>query len=184
MKQEDALRQPHFEGLDTAFLQLSFALKLWHYLDENPVSLEKFDLDLRLEDEGLPQFRLPHAEFHTQDDLLHAAANQTWIAFGATAITLWEAMREHGQLKSKQLDPARSEREMLASLAFAIRCCFAHGTVAPVWKLDAKYRRTYTVGGRIIDLTAAEGTPLQATHIGGYGILRAIWDRARAIGLL
>src|SRR5216684_4525833 len=114
---------PHVVHLDTAFLQLSFALKLIRYLDDHPVNKKEFDISLTFEDDR-SRICLPHGEFHTYDDIKGAACNNFQICFGAAAITLWEAFREKGY-SSKNIDPSRNDKENLVSLSYMIRCCFA-----------------------------------------------------------
>jgi hypothetical protein len=90
--------QSHVKYLDTAFLQLSFALKLINYLATHPVEKEEFDISLTFEDEH-SRVCLPHGEFHTYEDIKLAASNNFQICFGSTSITLWEAFKETGILR-------------------------------------------------------------------------------------
>ena len=132
------------DHIDTAFLQLSFAIKLWHFLEENPLDLEKFDIPLTIEDEG-SRVALPHNEF-TADALQVATSNVVSICFGTAAITLWEAIRERTGMRPKTLNPKNSAEENLASLSYMIRCCFAHGPAFPVWSIrNDKYRTAFQV---------------------------------------
>ena len=52
--------------VDTAFLQLSFSIKLWHFLDVHPIDKDLFDVDLTVEDGGA-RISLPHGEFESYD---------------------------------------------------------------------------------------------------------------------
>jgi hypothetical protein len=40
----------HFDHIDTVFLQLSFAVKLWHFLDDHPIEKDSFDMALKIKD--------------------------------------------------------------------------------------------------------------------------------------
>jgi len=176
---------PHHDHIDTAFLQLSFAIKLWHFLDVHPIEKGNFDIDLTLEDPG-SRVNLKHNEFDTYQDLQIAAENNISICFGSAAITLWEAIREHSGLSNHNLNPNGSRRENLAALSYMIRCCFAHGTAQPTWSiLNAKYRTTYRVGNKTIDLSPiAAGQIFDYASIGGYETLWHLKAEARANGLL
>ena len=178
------IARPHFHGLNTAFLQLSFAMKLWHYVLEHSLHRETFDISLTIEEENGSRYVMNDGEFTTDDDLVHAAGNNIGICFGIAAITLWEAIREHSGLESKSLNPSASDREMLAGLAFAVRCCFAHGTVMPKWRLAPKYQIEYRLGGRDIDLRHADGTPFDYAQLGGVDSLRMMWQQAQTLSLL
>lgn len=178
------IARPHFAGLDTAFLQLSFAMKLWHYVLEHSLPREKFDISLTIQEDNGSLYVMNDGEFKTDDDIAHAAGNNIAICFGVAAITLWEAMREHSGLDSKSLNPSASDRDMLAGLAYAVRCCFAHGTAMPKWQLTPKYRVEYRLGGRRIDLRNADGTPFDYAHVGGVDSLRLMRQQAKALSLL
>ena len=68
------MNTPHYDHIDTAFLQLSFVTKLWHFLDEHPIDKVSFDIDLTIEDPG-GRICLPHNKFSTYHDLQLAAEN-------------------------------------------------------------------------------------------------------------
>lgn len=176
---------PHFDHIDTAFLQLSFAIKLWHFLDEHPIEKENFDIALTIEDPG-NRVCLAHNEFKTYQDLQLAAENNISICFGAAAITLWEAIREHSGWSSGRLNPNNSRSENLAALSYMIRCCFAHGTACPVWSIKgSKYKTVYCVGNKTIDLSnIADKQPFEFPSIGGYETLWHLKAEARDNGLL
>lgn len=175
---------PHHAHIETAFLQLSFAIKLWHFLDEHPINKELFDIDLTVEDPD-SCVCLPGGEFHTYEDLQLASENNISIAFGAAAITLWEAIREHSGLTSKALNPQADERHNHASLSYMLRCCFAHGTATPIWLIQPKYRVQYRVGNKTIDLSDVEnGQDFTFESIGGYETLWFLKASAYANGLL
>ena len=164
--------QPNLEIIDSAFLQLSFAIKLWHFLDVHPIEKEIFDDALTIEDESA-RVVLQHNEFPTYDAIKVASENNLSICFGFVANTLWEAISERYALSSSQLDPEADRIQNLASLAYMIRCCFAHRPANPVWCIrDKKYRTMYRVGNKVIDLSNIEdGTPFEYTSIQGFETL-------------
>lgn len=166
------MNQPNLEIINSAFLQLSFALKLWNFLDEHPIEKEDFDIPLTIREEGR-QIALPHNEFPTYDAIRVASENNISICFGVVANTLWEAIREKYELSSHQLDPEADRIQNLASLAYMIRCCFAHRPACPVWCIqNRKYKTTYQVGNKVIDLSNIEdGTPFKYDSIQGYETL-------------
>ena len=178
------MNTPHLEHIDTAFLQLSFAIKLWHFLGENPLDVERFDIPLTIEDDGW-RVALPHNQF-TPEALQVATYNNVSICFGTAAITLWEAIRERTGIHPRAMDPNNGTDENLAALSYMIRCCFAHGPASPVWSIrDGKYRTTYQVGNKSIDLSnVAEGQRFDYRSIGGYETLWFLKDEARVRGML
>jgi hypothetical protein len=164
-------------------LQLSFAIKVWHYFDTNRFDKEIFDIPLTVEDEaGL--VCLPHNEFATFDDLLLAAENNISICFGAAAITLWEALKERNCCNTSELDPSHSSDEMILSLCYMLRCCFAHGTTVPRWQMKGKYRVIYKIGNKSIDLTGVDGLPFDYSAIGGCEALWLLRAEAQARSML
>lgn len=179
------MNTPHFDHIDRAFLQLSFAIKLWHFLDAHPIEKECFDIALTIEDPGT-RVCLVHNEFDTYQDIQLAAENNISICFGAAAITLWEAIHERNGWSSKELNPTNSAKENLAAFSYMIRCCFAHGTAHPVWSIyDGKYKTVYRVGNKSIDLSKiAENQPFDYASICGYETLWLLKAEARANGLL
>ena len=172
------------QALESAFLQLSFAIKMWHFVRSNGLQRESFDIALTALDDNGVQYVMHEGEFHTDADLILAAENNISICFGAAAITLWETIREHTGLESKQLIPTASERERIAGLAFAIRCCFAHGASAPSWELTEKYRLRYEFPGFVVDLTSKQGLPFEYSHLGGPDGLRQLRYLAASVGLV
>lgn len=176
--------QPHFQGLETAFLQLSFAIKLWHYFDTNKFDKEAFDIPLVVED-NIGRVCLSHNEFATFDDLLLATENNISICFGATAITLWEALKERNNYILPEIDPSNSSEHMLASLSYMLRCCFAHGTAVPRWKITRKkYRVIYSIGNKRIDLRSVDGLPFDYSAIDGFETLWLLRAEAKSCGML
>ncbi|MGH6921560.1 MAG: hypothetical protein ACREJ0_28135, partial [Geminicoccaceae bacterium] len=175
--------QPHFEGLETAFLQLSFAIKLWYYFDTNRFDKELFDIPLTIQN-AAGTVCLPHNEFATFDHLLVATENNISICFGAAAITLWEALKERNGCNPPTMDPNHSPDEMLASLSYMLRCCFAHGTAVPRWQINEKYRVVYKVGNKSIDLKDVDGLPFEYSAIDGFETLWLLRADAQARGML
>jgi hypothetical protein len=176
------ISKPHFQGLDTAFLQLSFAMQLLHHIAHDRIPRALFNSDLTvIGSNGVP---FVTRKFQTDNDVTLAAENNVSISFGTVAITLWEAIREHSGLDNSTITPAASPREMLAGLAYAIRCCFAHGTVEPRWRLTPKYRIEYQLGSLGIDLRAVDGQPFEYHQVGGFDVLITLRAHATSAGLL
>lgn len=176
---------PHHEHIATAFLQLSFAIKLWIFLEDYPIDKEKFDTTTLIQS---PEncVELPRGEFHTYQDLQLASENNISIAFGAAAITLWEAIREHNSFVPKKINPQANTKENLVALSYMLRCCFAHGSAIPVWSiLNEKYKTKYRVGNKTIDLSVINnGDPFNYGSIGGYKTLWLLRDDAYACKLI
>ena len=176
--------RPHHEALETAFLQLSFAMKVWHFVRSGGVPRESFDIALTAVDEAGVRYVMLEGEFESDDDMILASENNVSICFAAAALTLWEAIREHSDLESSTLSPSTSEREKIAGLAFAIRCCFAHAIAAPRWKLTPKYRLRYELPGLSVDLTSAHDQPFDYSYLGGPDGLRVLRRLAVSAGLV
>ena len=178
---------PDTDYIDMAFLQLSFAIKLWHFLDNDPFPIKKddFDISLTIDDPG-SRVCLTHNEFETDDHLKVVAENNVSIAFGAVAITLWEEIRKHSRLSPKDLDPQKNRAHNLAALSYMIRCCFAHGAAEPVWSIQSdKYKTEYQVGNKTIDLSQiADKQAFDYASIDGFETLWHLMVDARAEGLL
>ena len=176
---------PHCGHIEKAYLQLSFAIKLYHFLDEHPIDKESFDTDLTIEDSE-SRICLSHNEFRTYQDIQLAAENNISICFGAAAITLWEAIREYSGLTSGKLNPKNNVNENLAAFSYMLRCCFAHGTARPVWSIkNSKYKTSYRIGKKTIDLSKiTDQEPFDYSSIGGYETLWQLKAEARAKGLL
>ncbi len=162
----------HATYLETAFLQLSFAVKLRHYIDEHPIDKGQFDISLTVEDAD-DRICLPHNEFKSQEDLLLAADNNISICFGVAAISLWLAIEEKGHYLPKSLpNPLQTTQHKLAGLIYMIRCCFAHGTAVPKWNITHdKYKIVYDIGSQQVDLRTVHGEPFTRESIGGYQTL-------------
>jgi len=175
----------NYDRIDTAFLQLSFAIKLWHFLEEHPISRNEFDIDLTITDPG-NCVSLPANEFETYQDVQLAAENNISICFGTASISLWEAIRERKNILPSKLNPCNNPIDELAALSYMIRCCFAHGPATPVWSIkNNKYKIKYRVGNKYIDLSSVkDNQPFDYSSIGGYETLWLLKDEAQAKGLL
>jgi len=173
----EPIGSPHAINLDTALLQLDFALKLWHFVNDEKLPHDEFDIDLTIDDRGTPYCMSGH-EFHTYNDLVIATENAIWITFSAVVITLWEAIREKHDFSKG--NPLQTDDERLAALIYMVRCCFAHGTALPRWKIDKeKYKIIYKVGNKNIDLRDVDGKPFDISTIGGLETMRILRDTAR-----
>ncbi len=179
------MNTPHLDHIETAFLQLSFAIKLCNYLDIHSIDKEKFDIALTIKDKSNCVCLLEN-EFETYEDIQLASQNNISICFGAVAITLWEAISEKNGLTNKLINPSDSKKESVAALSYMIRCCFAHGTAVPVWSIrDGKYKTIYNLGNKHIDLRGiVEGQPFDYSSIGGYESLWLIKNEAKLLNLL
>ncbi|MGH9425078.1 MAG: hypothetical protein ACRD2L_02050, partial [Terriglobia bacterium] len=158
-------------------------IKLWNYLGSHPFDKDAFDIPLTIEDQS-NWVCLPHNEFSTFEQIRVAAENNISICFGAAAITLWEAISEKNSYANATINPSNTTEEMLAGLSYMIRCCFAHGTVVPKWKISDKYKIIYKVSNKTVDLRAVDGKPFDYEAIGGYETLWLLKAEARANGLL
>ena len=179
------MKPRNIDHVDTAFKQLSFAIKLWHFLEAHPIEKDDFDIALTVEDEE-SRVCLLHNEFSNYDEIRVASENNISICFGSAANVLWEAIREKRGLEAKELDPNADRASNIASLTYMIRCCFAHGPAAPVWQIkNTKYRTKYQVGYTVVDLSVIEnGTAFDYASIGGYETLWFLKDGASAEGLI
>jgi len=71
--------------IKTAFLQLSFSVKLWNYLKLYPIDKNKFDGPLKvMENRNSIHFSIN--EFNTYNDIIFASENNITICLGAAAI--------------------------------------------------------------------------------------------------
>jgi hypothetical protein len=172
------------EHIETAFLQLSFALKLWHYLDEHPINKDEFDIPLTIQDQR-NRVCLPGDEFRTYEAIQVASKNNVLIAFGAAAITLWEAIRERSSIKPQCLNPSNGKKDELAAFSYMLRCCFAHGMAAPVWLIEnPKYKVRYHIGNMMVDLSELDGMPFDYQSIKGHDTLWLLKAESYANGLI
>jgi hypothetical protein len=163
----------HSIHLETAFLQLSFALKLQAYFERFPPNKEVLDLPYTIKShDGLDQTHLPSGQFHTDDNIFVATENNIQVCFAAAAITLWEAVNETGRFETSSLDPSKNEEQMIAALIYQLRCCFAHGTAVPKWEIrNSKYKIIYKLRKKSIDLRFVDGQVFSFESIDGFGTL-------------
>ena len=154
---------------------MSFALKPQNFLDVHPIDKDAFDIALTLEDGGA-RICQPHNEFASYDAVKVASEHNVSICFGVAVNTLWEAMRENGDLGTGDLDPEAGRGSNLASLTYMVRCCFAHGPSAPVLRIARnKYRTRYRVGNNKMDISdMGDGTTFAYAAIGGHETLRLL----------
>ncbi len=187
----------HLDEIETAFRQLSFAIRVNNYLGGfSPSSEEEvkdiFNEEMPIDESDgsgpLPNLlTLPANEWKTYGDIQIAAENNILIWVSAVAVTLWEAIKEKTGKESRALNPVNNtdSDDTLAALAYAIRCCFAHGSVEPRWCLqDSKYRIVYNVGRKKIDLTKVHDTVFNFSSIQGYSTLWMIKNEAQSKGIL
>ena len=158
--------QGNIDLVDTAFLQLSFALKLWNFLDVHPIDKDAFDIALTVEDGGA-RISLPHNEFASYDAVRVASEHNVLICFGVAANTLWEAMREKGDLRTGNLLAWRlarvSNSSWMSSVVFIVSCC----PYCLIWERHLGEHAEYPV--RLVGLVAQvemQLGDLLALHLG------------------
>lgn len=150
--------------IETAFGQLSFAIKLMQAAEDGAINMESIDRPLTI-DEGTSLLVLPDKVLDSPDDLILACQNNVTIAFGAAAITLNRCREEAGV---RLPDPVNDERDQWVGLVYQIRNAFAHDIAEPRWNIPAqRFAREYRVGLVCADLTSLHGLPFNYSHIGG-----------------
>lgn len=117
--------------LPTAFAQLSFAWKLYHYGLEGKIDRETLDIPLTFKNEKMVLV-LPDRIFESNDDMILALENNLVIAFGAAAITLNRSCEEAGFNRPNQIT---SEADHCIALIYQIRNAFAHDIAEPKWEI-------------------------------------------------
>ena len=132
--------------LPTAFGQLAFAWKLYHYGQNGKIDLESLDADVTFF-EGPMVFVVPSLNF-SSDDLEIALKNNLGVAFGAAAIALNRALEEAGY---KKPEPIYSENDQCIAVIYQIRNAFAHDIAEPRWRIKGRYKREYNFGGLSFD---------------------------------
>ena len=162
------MEESNKDYIETAFLQLSFAVKLWYYLELYPIDKNKFDGSLTVK-ENRESIHFPKNEFNTYNDILLASENNVSICFGAAVITLWEAIKDKGEYSPTKLpNPLATTEQKIAGLIYMIRCCFAHSPAIPRWHITSeKYKIIYSVGSKSIDLRSVNDTRFYYESIGG-----------------
>ena len=173
------------EFLDTAFLQLSFAIKLWNFIEVYGIDKSRFDSALTIKESG-ERIQFPENEFNTDNDILTASVNNISICFGSAVITLWEAIKDRGRFSPSHLpNPLSTLEQKTAGLIYMIRCCFAHSAAVPRWHITSdKYKILYTLGAKSIDLRTVNNTKFEYETIRGYNTLIELRDFALNHGML
>lgn len=171
--------------LKTAFLQLSFAIKLWHYASNGLLDKDKFDIDISIKEES-NVIVLTNSEFETYDDIVLSCENMISINFGIASTVLWECVHEKGIYTPAKLpNPLITKEEKLAGFSYMLRCCFAHGPAVPRWKIDKpKYLTQYAVGNRAIDLSCLNDKDFNYKDIGGYDTLWLLKNDMESLGMI
>ncbi len=149
--------------LDTAFRQLSFAIKLMQAAEDGLLDLESIDRPLTVVD-GPSVLVLDDRVLATSDDLILACQNLVTITYGAAAITL-NRCREEASVPLPY--PIKTEWDQWAALVYQIRNAFAHDIAEPTWRIDRRYARVYEVGHVRADLRTRDRTTFEYTDVGG-----------------
>ncbi len=153
--------------LDTAFVHLSFAIKLMQAAEGGLIDLESIDTPLTIH-EGRSVLVLPGRVLHDENELVNACQNLVTITYGAAAITL-NRCREEASVPLP--DPIVSECEQWVGLVYQIRNAFAHDIAEPRWQINPRYRREYTIGHVQADLRKLDGEIFEYAQIGGVDAL-------------
>lgn len=158
--------------LPTAFAQLQFAWKLYNYVLEGGIDLEKLDIPVAFKEKNA-LLVLPDKIFGSHDDLILACEKNLGIAFGAAAITL-NKCREEASLGLP--DPIVTDIDQFVALTYQIRNAFAHDIAEPKWNITSqRYSRKYEFGLVNVDLTNLNGKAFDYHDIGGPEVL--FWMR-------
>ena len=156
------------EHIDTAFTQLAFAWKLYHYALEGKINLTELDCPITFQDAGMVLV-LPDRIFDSHDELLVALENNLVITFGAAAIAL-NRCREEAHIKLA--DPIQTEIDQFAGVVYQIRNAFAHNIAEPRWNItNPRFARVYQFGGIKIDLSGVGTKRFEYKDIGGPEVL-------------
>ncbi len=154
--------------IETAFVQLAFAWKLYNYALEGKIKLDELDIPLTFQ-EGRMVLVLPDRVFDTPDDLIIALENNLTITFGAAAITLNRCREEAGL---RLADPIETELDQFVGLTYQIRNAFAHVIAEPRWNItNPRFARHYRFGGVRVDPTSVGDKIFQYQDIGGPDVL-------------
>ena len=154
--------------LSTAFAQLQFAWKLYNYALEGNIDLEKLDIPITFQEDGMVLV-LPEKILNTNDDLIIALENMLGVSFGAAAITLNRSREEAGVPFPKVI---QSEMDQFVVLAYQIRNAFAHDISEPRWEIrNPAFLREYRFGPVSVDLSNLNGERFDYKHIGGPEVL-------------
>ena len=161
--------------LPTAFANLFFAWKLYHYGLDGKIDVDDLDADITFQENGMI-FVLPRRIFENYGDFINALQNNLTIAFGAAAITLKRSCEEAGL---KEPNDIVSENDQCIALISQIRNAFSHDISEPRWEMrNPKYLRVYEFGGIRVDLTGLNGQLFAYEQIGGPDALILIKEYA------
>ncbi len=149
--------------IDTAFQQLSFAIKLMQAAEDGVLDVETIDTPLTIH-EGTSVLVLPDRVLATQNDLILACQNNLTIAVGAAAITLNRCREEASVVLP---NPIVNELDQWVALVYQIRNAFAHDIAAPKWQINDRYRREYAVAGVRVDLRRMNEQRFDYPDLGG-----------------
>ncbi|MFZ1743513.1 MAG: hypothetical protein WAT93_11685 [Pontixanthobacter sp.] len=148
--------------LNTAFGQLAFAWKLYHYGLEGKIKPGELDADVTFHESDM-FFVVPKA-LGSDSDLIIALQNNLTIAFGAAAITLNRVREEQGIVLP---NPISSDEDQCVALIYQVRNAFAHDIAEPRWQVFERYRRVYEFAGRSFDLRQLNNEAFEYRHLGG-----------------
>ncbi len=156
------------EDVAIAFRQVEFGLKVSAYWERDELRAEDFvsDLTVRLPEGDL---HFPTAHFTDKANILRAAERAVALAFGASALTLDQALEVAGyEVRPDSEDPF----DHLRSVVYQVRNAYAHRLAAPVWHAVPNRTRAYTlsVGGTpvVVNLHRLNSQPFAFEHIGGH----------------
>jgi hypothetical protein len=150
--------------LETAFVQLGFAIKLMQAAEDGLLDLASIDRPLTIAD-GPSVLVLPDRVLDSYDDLVLACQNNVTIAYGAAAITLNRCREEGGRMLPTTIV---DECDQWIALVYQIRNAFAHDIAEPRWEITKeRYARQYEVGYVKADLQHLNGVPFDYLHVGG-----------------
>jgi hypothetical protein len=150
--------------IDTAFGQLSFAIKLMQAAEDGLLDVNAIDRPLTIAD-GPSILVLPDRVLASEDELILACQNLVGITYGAAAITL-DRCREEASVTAPTT--IVSEVDQWVALVHQIRNAFAHDIAEPKWHITkGRYRRQYSIGPVTADLTQLDGLHFDYAHVGG-----------------
>lgn len=156
------------EHVDTAFKQLAFARKLYHYALDGKINIAELDCEITFQNAGMVLV-LPEKIFDSADEMLVALENNLVTNFGAAAIALNRCREE---AKIKLADPILTEIDQFAGVVYQIRNAFAHNIAEPRWNItNARFARVYQFGGIQIDLSSVGTKVFEYQDVGGPEVL-------------
>ena len=134
------------ENIQSAFMHLSFAIRLSDYIQSNHINLDTFNsTDINVvEPNSLVIFS--NEDFNQEYLWKHGEIN-ILISFAIASMVLWHAIE-------RRLTRINTEEEHILGLLYSIRNCFAHSPAEPKWHLkNPIYQTIFHVNGKEIDLT-------------------------------